>query len=1538
MSNWYQDKMDREELPDDQTLTEHDVNTANKVGVLEGAFSGTDGRVATEQLIVGNNRATIKAEETRLKGEYVGAKTQAKAEEIALSEESPDAKAATLTKMSEERPEIPSTNEIVLHTLNPTMTEDIRKKRLDSLHTESQVTLMLQEEVATRYKDRSIGSWILDIGEFFVPAAEATMLLAASKRSDVETSTAEDVAYMLLIGNRMTSMVEQLNGARGEDRMRLAQAAINGTRGLGVAGSDNALVALDILQRMADGDDTVSLVEGGFYNLFGVVDALPIIGAIKRGVKGISQVVSLRRTISASKIRATGEADAVENLGPPDVFLERHLAASESPEAAAALNITPEQTVTKTVAVTMIDDAMEKVGHRPQLEAGLAQLQRQNEQLAEGGANPVPYLESSERIKAQEDIVSELEGVSTASESLHLHSTQLGSKNADDAIQNAKDGSDIEGTSQDILVRATYGKEDGGFDTFIEAQGAIKTLGDFGRNARVIVFDKGDNMLKEVGGAVEDGQFYIRYEETRNYNPKGNAEVEILGDSPFFRESGWAGKGKVTSWTLDNGNRFKGWINNASNIAEDTAGFIEHQYKALIKPFVKLNSGDQTEVVKWLDEGARHSNDDGSIGKTFDYDEIKFRYPDATDEQIIAYYSARSAADHVYHHTNNTYRARLVAEEQKWVTHGKHSHTARPLQHIPSEKDVLGGVLDMETGEVRKLSKTEMEEMYAAGSKIGRLKDAYRTGSRLVDHVILDATKTKVKELPKNVINYRGGHFPRTYKENYFVRLRMTTERGGDTIKHGDANAYTRAIAAFGRKDEADAFVLPDDIQRLVDDGKASIEITFDLKKGLHGNEDELSIMKSQGRYFTAHQGEHLRGGDNTDLAHVDDPITSIQNAYQRSAHLMTHDQHIMAMETRFHKHFAADLDPNGALKADASAEAKEVFDYINLLKHTADPNERFTRAKITQVAEWLDTKGAHGTSAWVLGTRNTSVAQALRSTTFAVFIAANMAKQLVLQGLQFTMLAGMNPRIAIQSAVQAQGLLISMATDSERVLAAAAKTAGMSTQEFKALREAYMASGIPMSLSKHAAIQHAAYDWRHAMAESAWGKAKRLSGNMIKAPFKAMQTVGFNAGELENLTISWMMVHNNWKKTNKGKNWVGNKDVYASWGAQARAWTLNATKVGSYKFQRGMFSTATQFWAFQLKALSALTISEEFTKVQKLKMAAGLFTMWGTAGFGMIGHDSWKAIEEDYGEEIPKNIRTVVEHGFLDAGFNVLLDEFGSDKKGRESEVSFASHLSPISGTDLPIQALLSLDTKGVLESMSGVSYHMISRVSQTAKLMYDMWDEPPIDTAEDGMRIVHEAASFLPFYDQAVRGMWAKNFGYSMSRKTYQHVAAVTPGEAMVEMMLGFPSRKTEEVWEGRVSASEMRQTYKDVGRQFARQLNREFAIAGEAITVDQATRIMNTQRSIFSGMPPEGKALAIHEAMKSWNLSAAASETTWIKTYLNRFLGLDNLQSARAHVRNSVLLTPEEVDIANRFLDVQEQTRKLDAPFTGPSKETD
>ena len=175
-------------------------------------------------------------------------------------------------------------------------------------------------------------------------------------------------------------------------------------------------------------------------------------------------------------------------------------------------------------------------------------------------------------------------------------------------------------------------------------------------------------------------------------------------------------------------------------------------------------------------------------------------------------------------------------------------------------------------------------------------------------------------------------------------------------------------------------------------------------------------------------------------------------------------------------------------------------------------------------------------------------------------------------------------------------------------------------------------------------------------------------------------------------------------------------------------------------------------------------------------------------------------------------------------------------------------------------------------------------------------------------------------------------------MSRKTYQHVAAVTPGEAMVEMMLGFPSRKTEEVWEGRVSASEMRQTYKDVGRQFARQLNREFAISGEDITVDQATRIMNTQRSIFSGMPPEGKALAIHEAMKSWNLSTDASENTWIKTYLNKFLGLDNLQSARAHVRNSVLLTPEEVDIANRFLDVQEQTRKLDAPYTGPSKETD
>jgi hypothetical protein len=198
-------------------------------------------------------------------------------------------------------------------------------------------------------------------------------------------------------------------------------------------------------------------------------------------------------------------------------------------------------------------------------------------------------------------------------------------------------------------------------------------------------------------------------------------------------------------------------------------------------------------------------------------------------------------------------------------------------------------------------------------------------------------------------------------------------------------------------------------------------------------------------------------------------------------------------------------------------------------------------------------------------------------------------------------------------------------------------------------------------------------------------------------------------------------------------------------------------------------------------------------------------------------------------------------------------------------------------------------------------------------------------MDTEEDAYRILHTAATILPFYDQATRGRWARDYGYSLSRKTYKNEAAVTPGEALVQMMTGFQDRKTIEMWRSRTTETELRKEAKEVGRMYARRLNEEFLRAGENITVDMAQRIAETERVVFHNMEPVAKEIARREAIKQWNLATASSEDMWIKNFLKGYVGVSDINSARAHVRGSSILTNDNRVIANRFLDNEEQLRE-------------
>jgi hypothetical protein len=143
--------------------------------------------------------------------------------------------------------------------------------------------------------------------------------------------------------------------------------------------------------------------------------------------------------------------------------------------------------------------------------------------------------------------------------------------------------------------------------------------------------------------------------------------------------------------------------------------------------------------------------------------------------------------------------------------------------------------------------------------------------------------------------------------------------------------------------------------------------------------------------------------------------------------------------------------------------------------------------------------------------------------------------------------------------------------------------------------------------------------------------------------------------------------------------------------------------------FQKGLLSLPTQFWAYPLRMLEAMS-GRHFTKEQKLRLIIGQFVLWGSAGLPLLSLITDALAARD-GEAVPVgDPRSLVTRGLVD---NILYAAFDAD-------VQVGKRLGVGSLPDQIIMSMMGENSFGAVAPIDLLGGASLSVIGNTTSAIY--------------------------------------------------------------------------------------------------------------------------------------------------------------------------------------------------------------------------
>jgi hypothetical protein len=565
-----------------------------------------------------------------------------------------------------------------------------------------------------------------------------------------------------------------------------------------------------------------------------------------------------------------------------------------------------------------------------------------------------------------------------------------------------------------------------------------------------------------------------------------------------------------------------------------------------------------------------------------------------------------------------------------------------------------------------------------------------------------------------------------------------------------------------------------------------------------------VSWLRTTGQMYYSKKGEQLKDWMG-ELAPVLDPYEAINTSLKNIANITSFSDYKISAVERWAKNFAkyTDVDPNAsALSIFANGKLKKDIPYA--LKNAAEAQREVIRRNIGWKSEtdMAYDQFSRNTAEFIIGRNPTSLQhkigvnalewwkvkdpiQSLRGFAFDAKLGLFNVAQLPLQMATMAATFTLSPKHAMSSMVNVPFLrwsLRNVSTDADlRMLAekGLAKQSGLATEEYIDMMRMAKQSGFFDFQRTHQLVNHVGPSATMSEMGNTLDKV-RMGGRFF-----------FNEAEMWNRATAWQVA---WKETRErfptlkldsaefSRRLMGRAEEYSfSMSEQSSAW-----------WQHGVMSIPTQFWAYNMRMLEAMSniiFPGTFTRAQAARLIVGQSLLYGSAGLAPTAFIS-EQLKKHNGDA--PDIDTWV--GALDRG---LLDEMIYHATG--ADVLAGKRVA--TGTWMPelVASLMgesAFGEKSFTDIAGGVT---LSVTKDTGAALLDVIKYAAAESGAEDMPITRDSAlklvSNITTINQGMKAYMIAKYGTLVTAKGSVIAADLPPSYAFAAA-LGYQPGKSDEL----------------------------------------------------------------------------------------------------------------------------------------------
>lgn len=1220
--------------------------------------------------------------------------------------------------------------------------EDIR---LDSVEISRQVNETLRERqellngnlLAT---DTDSMSAVADLLEIVIPFSES-LITEQTIREMRGGSVSAAIEAFTLLGNAKADLKDYrltLSAAGQREFDNKLAKVVNSSRGI-VFTNDNDLAQKDLFMSIVDGNYYGDF-DQGVDNVIGVLDLVGL-GGLLRGPKLAKAMSKMSRRKIRAEVQPTSPAKVVGEVNPEEAR--------------------------KMQAMAEVDETGEvaKVTHGSSREDAIVDSEAPQVAMPDGSVENKPYNLSKYVREFTEDGRIDL-SVDEIRSAQRKQATSLQQVNGITNRSNMSVTPKFEGDGT-TTYQNVYGPADSSYRTpQAGIDNVMFSLRDYGiEESNITILQKvGDEYkpttLAEYNGkkSLRDGfvakkkrlpeelkktnfkeDFLMQVNFSHDFDPmdvswdKLQVKRNYFDRIPFFNKAK-KGSSSLQRHLLDIHSMLDPRLTLGANVAVERTSAVEtaliRHAEDFVKPFQKLDTERRTA----LQEVIKNNNFQGKVTP-----KSTLLAQGYSKEEIGLLDTWKNSWDQVYHLENMDLVKSLKAGGYKKFVDSNNATelVARSMGRANANK--VGQVYDTASGSLRRITQTELDELYAKGGTIGKLRSTEKVDGADFDYVLVrnEENGSLLRDFNDSdrVLSYREGYYTVRYKDPHIITKQYVDE-SGEIVR-------TQAVKTAGNKKDAELVVA--NLSRGNQEANVKYGYRDNRDRSIGQMEDDYwAIQSSTGRTSQRLRGERLGSadtnlGDNS-LGATEGPAEALLNSIRSISRRTSTRDYIERYKLRFmndyddltkrdpitgQKVFPRNADDFSVEVSGSNkrlADARTNLEYINYLengyRNGLDDSWKALLNGVADAIGGVSKKGEGFVRATVDEVQSPSTWFKARA--FDAYLALNPVRQFVVQGHQASLLTANFTKYVLSQKLAKDTMAIHMAMiagDKLQGVNGIVKTLGMTADEALDLAEEYRKTGFDASIDRNNLVENGL---DNLVETDRFRSLKKVHKSVVGTNRK----IGFDAGERINIMSSWL-AHRN-RALEEGKD-ITSTRVRDEILAKARNYTFNMHAAGDMPYNKNALALLFQFMQVPHKAMLQMT-NRALSRQERAKLAAfNAVILPMPVGIGYSIVSDWEIEDED--------TRDFIANGLEGLMFNKAAQLMFDD----DTRVDFSSlaAVDPNAPVDL-IHGLLTSDIGEIMSNApalslwAGYNPRATNIITETYKFVTTPEDITPVETLE--------------------------------------------------------------------------------------------------------------------------------------------------------------------------------------------------------------